>query len=330
MFPTTHAQLIIQGDTINSYYKTRIREAVFLPPYFLYLEKKFDWTPDIRQEVDWSVYKQIIRKFRTQQNTLVKHLHEIAPTGDIAHRNNHHHPHSCPACDSAYETNDHVLRCPARSRSTWRTKVLTQFTPTTTTSSHDPILLDILRDGTTRWLQQLPMIEPADYPASYHALIRSQSSIGWSHLFRGRWSILWRQHHTEYVTRQAVTGTTSDSSHWLRILGIKLLQAWFDLWKIRNTERHGKDEQEQKEIRRRFLVSQLTELYALRNHVLPAHRHLFMTDVTTHLSQRPNQDGLENWIHTFGAAIRSSVQQANARDAVDFHDIQLPNPFDGL
>jgi hypothetical protein len=330
MFPTTHAQLIIQGDTINSYYKTRIREAVFLPPYFQYLEKKFDWTTDIRQEVDWSIYKQIIRKYRTQQNTLVKHLHEIAPTGDIAHRNNHHHPHSCPACDSDYETNDHVLRCPARSRSTWRTKVLAQFTPTTTTSSHDPILLDILRDGTTRWLQQLPTIDPTDYPASYHALIRSQSSIGWSHLFRGRWSILWRRHHTEYVTRQAVTGKATDSSHWLRILGIKLLQAWFDLWKIRNTERHGKDEQEQKEIRRRFLVSQLTELYALRIHVLPAHRHLFMTDVTTHLSQRPNQDGLENWIHTFGAAIRSSVQQANARDAVDFHDIQLPNPFDGL
>jgi hypothetical protein len=31
-----------------------------------------------------------------------------------------------------------------------------------------------------------------------------------------------------------------------------------------------------------------------------------------------------------GAAIRSSVQQSNARDAVDFYDIQLPNAFDGM
>jgi hypothetical protein len=86
------------------------------------------------------------------------------------------------------------------------------------------------------------------------------------------------------------------------------------LWKIRNTERHGKDEAEQNEKRKTHLVSQLEELYSYKPAVLPTHRHMFLADVATHLEQRPHLDGLEDWIHTFGPAIHSSMKQARTRD----------------
>jgi hypothetical protein len=66
----------------------------------------------------------------------------------------------------------------------------------------------------------------------------------------------------------------SDGSRWVRILGRLLLKQWFELWTIRNLERHGKDLQEQQHIRREFLQSQLEELYNYRDAMLPVHRQL--------------------------------------------------------
>jgi hypothetical protein len=323
LIPNTHAQLQIAGETINSYYKTRIREAATLPTYFAYLETKYDWTPTTRRAIDWSSYKQIIRKFRPQQITLVKHLHEIAPTGIIAHRNNHHHPASCPACECTDETNNHVLQCPSTTRSTWRSTVIRKVTNATTNSATDPNMSDILRDGLTRWLRCLPPPTTAHYPATYHLLINSQNQIGWDHLFRGRWSSEWKNCHRHYATRMSLTGKHSDSTRWVRNIGQLLIAQWFELWTTRNLERHGKDHQEQEAKRRQFLTSQLEELYSYRDEMLPLHRHILMQDSQTHLTQRPNLDGLETWLHTFGPAIHSSIKQAKAQAAAR---LALPPP----
>jgi hypothetical protein len=274
LLPNTHAQLIIDGETVNSYYKTRIREAATLPHYFAYLENKFEWTTHTRTSVDWSTYKQIIRKFKPQHITLVKHLHAIAPTGHIAHRHNHHYPSSCPVCDDPDETNDHVLRCPAITRARWRSTLTSKVAAATNTSSTDPMMSDILRDGITRWLRQLPTLSTAHYPIAYHPLINSQNQIGWDHLFRGRWSTEWSKCHRRFASRMSLAPKFSDGSRWVRILGRLLLKQWFELWTIRNLERHGKDLQEQQHIRREFLQSQLEELYNYRDAMLPVHRQL--------------------------------------------------------
>jgi hypothetical protein len=239
MFPNTHAQLVISGNSVNSYYKSRIREASTLPTYYKYLENRNDWTVETRNEVDWSVYKQIIRQFYDRHTTLVKHLHGIAPSGHIAHRNNKHYPLACPSCDCPDETNDHILCCPAQSRREWRTKTLHKMTQTTQQSDNDPTLVDILRDGIRRWTAHLPNIEPAAYPAPYRPLIASQNRIGWSHLYRARWSIQWKFLHEAYARRLAITGQKADGTRWVHKLGKLFLQSWFELWKIRNDERHG-------------------------------------------------------------------------------------------
>jgi hypothetical protein len=107
----------------------------------------------------------------------------------------------------------------------------------------------------------------------------------------------------------------SDGTRWVRNLGRMLIDQWFELWQLRNTERHGKDIEEQRIKRREFLQSQLEELYSYRDAMLPVHRHILMQDPLTHITNRPNLDGLETWIHTFGPAIHSSIQQAKAQAA---------------
>lgn len=310
MLPSTQAQLQIQGESISSYYKTRIRDAATIPKLMKYYEKLFNWTPDTQLQVDWPVYKQILRNHQKQQTTLVKHLHLIAPTGDIAHRNNHHYPAGCPCCDNLTESNDHVLLCPGDSRRTWRTKLQTSIITTTNTTSSDPVLADILRDGLTRWLNGLPEIEHDQYPANYHILIQSQNNIGWSHLFRARWSIHWQRLHREYGARTHLDKKEADGLAWVRKLGSKLLQHWFELWDVRNKERHGKDAEEQKAKRLMVLRSQLTELYEWRPLTMPSDRHMYYPTVEHHLNAHPNLDQIEDWIGVWTPALKASMAQA--------------------
>ena len=95
----------------------------------------------------------------------------------------------------------------------------------------------------------------------------------------------------------------------MRQFGQILITAWLDLWDLRNKERHGKDEEERKEKRAESLRNQLEALYRLKPKVLPADRSIFLFDADTHMKLRPNLDGLEDWINTFGDGIRKSVQE---------------------
>ena len=310
MTPYTMAKLELHGTTVTSHYKYRIREAATLPKYLAYVQKKFAWDDVTNQTIDWPSYKQIVRQCqRTRGTTLMKHLHLLAPTGHIAHRNQSHHEASCPSCACLTEDNDHVFKCPAESRSQWRTKTLKMIHANTGIITQDPILLDVLRDGIQRWLTDQPPIPIADYPFKYSSLIVNQTNIGWSHLFRGRWSHHWKRLHNEYATNKGATGEEADGTRWVRQFGKSFINTWFDLWDIRNKERHGKDAEERLANRRASLTKQLEDLYLLKKKVCDEHRHIFLHDAATHMMMKPNLDGLEDWINTFRPAIERSVKE---------------------
>jgi hypothetical protein len=81
MMPATYAQLEIGGCTITSHYKTNIRETATFPAYKEYLMKKFAWTKETYEKVDWEVFRITTAPYDEHRPTLVKHLHGIAPTG---------------------------------------------------------------------------------------------------------------------------------------------------------------------------------------------------------------------------------------------------------
>jgi hypothetical protein len=143
---------------VSSNYKSRLREAATLPCYFIYIRGRFDWSQDTVDDIDWSMYKRIIRSPRsTNPATLGKHLHGIAPSGNSVHRNNSHYAAKCPACACQLETNDHLITCPADSRRDWRRKSRASLIiHVNQTLSLDPQLCDILRDGLARCELDLP------------------------------------------------------------------------------------------------------------------------------------------------------------------------------
>ena len=312
MLENTIASLMLNGETVTGHYKAKIRKAASLGEYFDYLKLRFDWNDDILKSVDWEQLKQLMRKHRGNQLILMKHIHGIAPTGTVAHRNNQIHPITCPACDMAHESNNHLMTCLAPARAEWRTNLIRKISLSGIGEVHDPGLLDLLRDGVQRWLSGRPAPPQADYSPQYTPLLIAQNTIGWAQLFRGRWAVQWSQLQQQYMERTNRAQNDKRRSAWVMKVGSILIQSWLDLWKMRVKDRHGKDQAEQLVKQRAHLLAQLEELYTYKEKVLPAHRHLFLGNAAAHLEHTRHLDSLEDWIHAFRPAILSSTKQAQS------------------
>ena len=311
ILPTNTAQLLLNDKCINSHYTARIHEEATIPPLFKYYQERFRWSTTTRENIDWDTYKQIIRPFRSKQTTLVKHLHKIAPTGEIAHRNDPYQKSKCPCCPQDPETNDHILQCRATSRQNWRSKAIrsTQNYLQCIISS-DPTLCDILRDGLQRWHNNFPLIEKANYPEAYHPLIQTQNDIGWGNLYRARWSIHWCKQHNKFATNAGLEQHKADGKTWVRKVGRRLLTQWFELWQLRNTECHGRDLEEQAQQRQQKIHEETEELYSYRHQTMQSDRGMYCNTIADHIKEHTTQTQQEEWVTLWGKTIRTSMRQA--------------------
>ena len=312
--PCSPAYLWIAGQTITSRYKTRIREASTIPNLKQYMCKRFGWSKDTMNDIDWDVYKRLVAAQRHNHIIMVKHFHAISPTGHFANRNQPHLPRGCPSCPCPDETNDHIITCPATSRSQWRLSTTTQlFNKISTTWQTDPVLEAIISDGLLRVHNNLaPSVPCENYHPSYHQLIESQNQIGWIQIYRGKWSREWVKAHEKYARHREWDSEDSDGPAWVHKCGNFLLERWKVLWTLRNTERHGKDEKEKQTNLQNLLLPQLEHYYRLAQRVIPVDKALLFPyqDATTHLDQTQNLEQLQEWILDNLPRAEASASQA--------------------
>jgi exonuclease III len=307
--PHSPCQVTIHDNSVTSHYRHRVRVAAAIPPLHKYLTVRFKWNPNTVQLIDWSSHSEIIKKYRDQRTTIVKHLFDISPTGKIAHRNDHTLPHQCPACNEPYEDNIHVIRCGATSRQNWRQSTL-ELLQRQDKPGQDPILMDILQDGIRRFFSSTVPPNDSQYPPRYTQLLQEQADIGWDQLFKARWSTQWNQLQNDYIQRKQSTTKVGPRHSWTTSIGRKLLDKWLELWAVRNVERHGKDAEHQQAIRVQHITAQLGELYSYKNKVCPSDVSLFYADVTEHLQKHTSLSQVEDWISMHCETIRASVALA--------------------
>lgn len=306
--PHTPCQFIIRNKSITSQLKRRVHRAAQTPALMQYLETKFGWDPAVTNSIDWDIFSEIIIKYKDKWTTIVKHLHDVSPTGKIAHRNNHLLPHHCPACMEPFEDNTHVITCNHPSRREWRTTTIHRLRQINNNKT-DPYLLDILHDGLGRFHHQCDPIPPHTYPDKYHKAIETQTAIGWGQLYKGRWSTEWAKLHNAYITSHP-SPLYQTGQLWVRSTGRYLIDQWLVLWTLRNEQRHGADQSNQTRIRRERVVAELEELYALKSQVCPMDKSLFHDTIQIHMANHPSTEILEDWVSTYKAAIKASVNQA--------------------
>ena len=234
--PSSPCQLTIQNRSVTNHVKRRVYDAVTIPMLRHHLCKTYDWEPPTYDSIDWKAFTHIIKKYQSQRTTLVKHLHDISPTGNIAHRNDHHLPATCPSCNCPSEDNRHVIVCPHPTRSEWRDATVQKLFHIGGPKS-DPYLLDILRDGITRFHHDHDLPSPLAYPARYHCLLVCQGQIGWHQVYKGRWSSHWARLQDEYYQRNHHNQRLLPGAQWVISIGRLLIDQWLLIWKQRNDEK---------------------------------------------------------------------------------------------
>ena len=223
-------RLLLQGKTITRALRQRTMQAATIPQYHTYLCRRYQWDEAILPTIDWEIYHRLVRKYGDSWTTMVKHLHDISPTGHIAHRNNPSLSSACPACHIPQEDNTHVMLCLAPTRTKWRATLLYKLRKWDDTRS-DPVLIDILQDGIRCYFKSTRLNSQA-YPLAYQELITNQTAIAWNQLFKARWSHHWARLQNEYHQRRSTPPMSMEGTKWVTSLGRLCLDSWFDLWKL--------------------------------------------------------------------------------------------------
>jgi len=306
--PHTPCQLVINQRSITSHIKQSVYDAATIPVLIKYCAQKYQWEDSVVQTIDWTNFQGLIRKYKNSWTTIVKHLHDISPTGKIAHRNNSTLPHECPACGSPQEDNIHVITCPSSSREQWRQLLFKEVSRLEGPSS-DPYLLDILQDGLHRLHKHLPPPLMEHYPERYHQLLQRQEKIGWHQLYKGRWSVDWKELQDQFNTSKPPSTNTMTGSQWVLKSSRLLLDQWMKVWQIRNHERHGRDDIEKTQRQETVIKAALGELYAFKDLVCPSDRTIFHSSIDDHMTKHTTAQ-IEQWINTYREAIKASVDQA--------------------
>ena len=328
MITGTAANLIIADVTVTGRLKRAIRDALTLPPYFKYLESRFGWTTADRIAIDWKAFHRIIRPFSSKHATLVKHLHGIAPTGKYAHRYDSHQPSQCPVCDCQVECNNHLMACLAPSREVFRLKFMRRVSGLQGgKTATDNMLWQILFRGLTAVHSGHDGIIPIDdYPPTYHELIQHQNRLGWIHLYRGRWSCHWRTAHERWCRGKDPESIYSNGGDWVCVVGRIVLSGWFELWALRNQERHTTNSVEQNDTIHAVVRSQLQEIYSFRNQVRPVDRDIFCyTNVEDHMTCGSPMAAIQDWCYDTFPAVLASVSLA-AKEGVQ-HNARIEDYF---
>ena len=105
----------------------------------------------------------------------------------------------------------------------------------------------LLMDALRKWLYSdiTTIYEPIwnQYPTHLHTLIAAQNRIGWQQVFNGRFCKRWRELQDEYYYRERATIPTKKKSGltWQTGLINMIWDKWYELWKMRNSNVHGKD-----------------------------------------------------------------------------------------
>ena len=127
-------------------------------------------------------------------------------------------------------------------------------------------------------------------------------------LLRGRFSIEWSQMQAIYLQDNHLRDRTRSGFIWVTTMIDLLWEQWFDLWKQRNDDRHGRDEATKTQAQHDQVLREITLLYSKRATVLAIDRDLFATPLAEKLQGKTNT--LRQWVHTYGPLIKLSVRDA--------------------
>ena len=187
MDPETCIQFHIEGRTITRNFKNTVREIIQLKPLRKFYCKRFKWSDNIFDLIDWDIFRPVYKKHLATKG--IQWIHKFCikklPTGERIHQRDHFHDKRCASCLKD-EDDDHILQCTKR-RSV-RKQVVNRIKVLRKTV--DENLCDILQEGLMAYFNGDCMsntmfrIRGGKGMERYKNLIDEQTVIGWDNLLR--------------------------------------------------------------------------------------------------------------------------------------------------
>ena len=261
ILPTTGCQLHLRHGTTTRDIKRELALARTVPPMKAKLCLKNDWSEENYESIDWESHGRALNRLIKHKSTLVKYLNDILPVGKLVNKYNAKYPKSCPSCPAELEDREHLRQCQTDSRKKWRKECYSNMLKELNAQDTAPALQALLLDALDALLYD-KNLDTINIDPSVADVAAAQKEIGWHQLLYGRFANEWKHAHNRYLGGRATSkknGTT-----WTTTLATTWLQQWLNLWKLRNEDRHGRDEATEKQARDSQTIREATMFY--QNH----------------------------------------------------------------
>ena len=135
--------------------------------------------------------------------------------------------------------------------------------------------------------------------ATLHDLSQSQDAIGWDQLMKGRFSNLWNE-------QSLLASQRTQKTNWTVEVIDCIFQHWWELWELRNQDRHGRDKLTRAQALTLQAHRELHLMYEKYQPIAPQHlQWLFDIDIT--MRQQWPTHKLWQWIHTWLPALDANT-----------------------
>lgn len=298
--------------------------------------KKTHWSQSTFDLIHWNAHGTAFKQLTTaQQISTAKLIHQLANTNRQNHLYYKTSP-TCPCCQEAEETFEHVLLYPAEAVANHREIALQELTTSLEKLATPPPVVEAIIHGTLSWLnhshdgtravraQVAGSLRAADVLLT-SAFQEQYHTVGWFQLFLGRISLKWEKAAHAYCSREGGTLTTAWSSNVIH----QLWRFTRSMWNNRNSIVHGKDAETAATRILQDLYQQVRTLYeeyqSNPNIILSRHQHLF-TSRTLNQRLQHSYDNITCWIRSVNEAklaLAHHVQQLSAQSSSFFTPAQF-------
>ena len=250
--------------------------------------------------IDWSAHGQALKRHGKHRTTLVKYIHKILPIGKQVHRYDPKYPPNCPSCNADLEDMKHFWSCKASTRIEWRRQFLTTLRAKLIDLETKPQVRELL---VAKLRAVLDGEDPNRVPehSSVKEICAKQQQIKWDQLLRGRFA-------TEWATHCCMQPGPKHQSHhnWTTEVIDFIFTQWWQLWELRNHDRHGRDMATQQQATARQVNRELQMFYAEHEPSAPQHlRWIF--DTPLEVRRQWTTYATRQWLNTWKPLLNDAL-----------------------
>ncbi|MEL6805726.1 MAG: RNase H family protein, partial [Bacteroidota bacterium] len=174
--PAVTALLHHNTGSITRKIPTQIRKLNGYLPLKARIMKKWNWTEETFETVNWEAHGASINK-TNRRVQITKFIHGLTPTNTTRHKYGLINSPTCPRCGIHEETTDHVMTCQHQERAKWRNNLLKDIGREMSKMQTAPEIKRLIQQGLRSWMEG-SVIERQDYPRSLETVMEKQTIIG--------------------------------------------------------------------------------------------------------------------------------------------------------